>query len=101
MSERGRFFEGFFFGTIAGILVGILYAPDSGENTRKKIKKLKDDNENLISQTKECTEKFITKTIDAIEDGFHKVTSYVDKRKSAPNPYYADNDKHTHNGDGQ
>lgn len=37
MNDSGKIFAGFFLGMAAGVAAGLLLAPDSGENTRKKI----------------------------------------------------------------
>jgi gas vesicle protein len=54
-NDNGKFIAGILTGMVAGVVLGILYAPDDGANTRKKImegikgmggnfgKKMKDD----------------------------------------------------------
>ena len=70
MHHRSGFLEGLVLGAILGVVGGILFAPTAGEETRKKIKKIKEDNEELIEKTK-----------GAIEDGFQKLVAMVDERK--------------------
>ena len=41
--HRGRFFRGVFWGVIAGTVLGMLYAPEEGKKTRKKLKTLSDE----------------------------------------------------------
>ena len=38
MSNKSYFVEGFLFGAVAGLIGGIIFAPTSGEETRKKLK---------------------------------------------------------------
>lgn len=81
MSRRGGFIEGFLFGAISGIALGVLFAPHSGEETRSKIKDLKDDSETLIKGSKEKTETLITKTKESIEKGFEKLSQIIEDNK--------------------
>lgn len=37
MSDDSSFFRGFFFGVLGGAVLGILFAPDEGKETRRKI----------------------------------------------------------------
>ena len=78
--SRGYFVEGVFFGAITGLVAGLLLAPSSGEETRDKLKKLRDDNDELIQETKERTEDLIHKTVDAIEQGFARVSEAASGR---------------------
>ena len=81
MSRKGSFLEAFFIGAIFGLIAGMLFAPSSGEETRKKLKKIKEDNDSLIKDTKEKTETMIAKTMDAIEQGFDKLTEIIEEKK--------------------
>lgn len=81
MSRSSHFFEGVIFGVAAGFVAGILLAPASGKESREKIKEFKDSNEDLIQDTKVKTESMINKTIDAIEQGFDKLSQIVDESK--------------------
>ena len=82
--SRSGFFEGMVFGMCAGIVTGILFAPSSGEETRRRLKDMKDENEHIINNSKEKTEEMITKTLDAIEKGFSNITHMVDKKIPKP-----------------
>jgi len=81
MSKRGCFFEGLLLGSMIGGLIGILYAPQSGDETRSKLRKIRDDNEELIQDTKEKTENLIDKTKEAIEQGFEKLSTIIERNK--------------------
>jgi len=81
MRKNNNFFEGIILGGIIGFVVGILFAPSTGDETRAKLKQLKEDNEELINETKEKTENLVSKTLEAIDQGFEKVNSIIEKRK--------------------
>jgi len=81
MSKRGCFFEGLLLGSIIGGLIGILYAPQSGDETRAKLRQIKEDNEDLIQDTKDKTETLIDKTKEAIEQGFEKLSTIIERNK--------------------
>ncbi len=70
--KKCNFMNGFIFGAIAGVAIGILYAPFTGQETRSKLKQVKEDNEELIDKTK-----------SAIEEGFDKLADMIDKNKKS------------------
>jgi gas vesicle protein len=70
-------------GAVVGFVGGMLLAPSSGEETRDKLMKVTQDNEDLIRDTKEKTEDMVSKTLDAIDVGFSKLTKMVDKKDAA------------------
>lgn len=78
--SRSGFFEGLFLGLCAGVAAGVLFAPASGEETRKRLKDIKDENEHIISNSKEKTEEMIGKTLDAIETGFSNLSDTLNKK---------------------
>jgi gas vesicle protein len=65
-----KILSGFFIGAIGGLLTGILIAPESGKDTRKKISdtanKIKDDLSEFADETLEATKKSISETIDEL-----------------------------------
>ena len=77
MSDKSNFFEGFLFGAVVGVLGGLLFAPSTGEETRKKIKTIQD---NHIPP--ETTENLVSKTLDAIDQGFEKLSHMVSENKT-------------------
>ena len=70
-----KIMTGFFIGAIGGLLTGILIAPDSGRDTRKKIcdtaNKIKHDLSDFAEETLEATRKSISETVDDLVKG-HK-----------------------------
>lgn len=83
MSRGSSFLEGLVLGAVVGFVGGVLLAPSSGEETREKFMKATKDNEDLIRDTKEKTEDMVSKTLDAIDVGFSKLTKMVDKKDAA------------------
>ncbi|NBV83809.1 YtxH domain-containing protein [bacterium] len=81
MSDRNHFLEGVVFGAVVGAVAALLFAPQSGAETRRKLKKFKDSQGPLIQNTKEKTEEMISKTMNAIESGFDRIGKMVDKRQ--------------------
>lgn len=76
MKDDGfKIMTGFFIGAIGGLLTGILIAPDSGRDTRKKItdtaSKIKHDLHDLAEETLDATRKSISETVDELVKG-HK-----------------------------
>merc|ERR1711916_404397 len=57
MSNTGNIITGIVSGLAIGATVGILFAPDKGSKTRKKIKKTaKESKESLVAKTNEISE---------------------------------------------
>lgn len=88
MSRNSHFFDGLFFGTIIGLVIGFLFAPQTGEETRNQLMHLKtkdeesqEDQEDDEDKAPETTEKMISKTLEAIEQGFDKISNIVDKNQ--------------------
>jgi len=82
MSNKTSFVEGIVLGAVLGFVGGILLAPQSGKDTRGKIKQFKKDNEYRLQDVKDRTDKLIAQTLDAIDTGFEKVGNMVDKRNA-------------------
>jgi len=82
-SRHSHFLEGVLFGGLIGAIFALLLAPSSGYETRKKLKKMIQDDPDLIQDTKEKTEQLIHKTKEAIEEGFDKISTIIHE-KTAP-----------------
>lgn len=61
----------FFTGFIAGAAIGLLYAPNSGAETREKVRKTSTD-------VKNQTVEFAQQTIGAIKEGAQTLRSHQD-----------------------
>ncbi len=81
-------------GAIVGAVAGILFAPTSGKDTRNKIKKVIDENQEIIHDAKEKTEEVVHKTMDAIKGGIEKISKSVDDKRHPKHPLdLSDNDE--------
>ena len=83
MSERQRksgaaFFEGLLLGTVIGGALALLFAPQSGEETRTWLKKIKDDNQDVIDDALINGETAVAAAKRKIEDSFKSVSRMVD-----------------------
>jgi len=74
-------FSGFVFGALIGAGLGMLFAPTTGKELRKKIQDFVNDNPNLSPISKEKTETLIQKTKKAIEDGFDNLSKIIEEKK--------------------
>ncbi|NDC83522.1 YtxH domain-containing protein [bacterium] len=88
MSDRSRFAEGIVLGALVGAVVALLFAPASGAETRRRIRKFKNDRGPLFQNTKEKTEEMISKTMSAIESGFNRIGKMVDSRPKSSGEDY-------------
>ncbi len=59
--DTGKILGGLILGAAAGAILGILFAPDKGTNTRKKLSK---SGEDLVDDLKSKIDDFIEKTMD-------------------------------------
>jgi gas vesicle protein len=94
-NKKGYFIGGILFGAFVGAIAGVLLAPSSGKETRKKIKKMADLNGEFVQNAKEKTEEVAHKTMDAIKTGFDKIGKYVEEKRGGNHPsghHYPRND---------
>lgn len=73
MSSRGGFLEGLLVGAILGGLSILVAAPTSRKELSTKVKKIRDENEEVF----ESTEDLIAKTKQSIESGFEKLGDII------------------------
>jgi len=72
----------FILGGLIGAALGVLYAPSSGKETRKRIKNMTGD---LIDDAGDFVEDVKEKTINAVEDAKEKLNSAVEDAKEKLN----------------
>lgn len=80
--KKGHFIGGIILGALLGGVLGLLFAPFSGETARQKIKELSENKDDLIQDTKDKTETLIHKTKEAIENGFEKISTMIQEKHS-------------------
>jgi len=68
MENKSKILLALLFGAAAGAVLGVLFAPDSGENTRSKVKKWAEDMEDDLNAV--------------YEDAKEKMTEIKSKAKS-------------------
>ena len=82
MSERGTdFAKGLFIGGLIGAILGILYAPKSGRETREDISKRKDE---LIAKAKEEYEQALEKSKRAYEAAMERLNEAALTARAPP-----------------
>ena len=82
MSDKKGFLGGIVFGAVVGAALGLLFAPDSGKETRRKIKDKVEKGKEVAEDSKEKIDDMISRTKDSIERGFEKLNKMVsDKSK--------------------
>ncbi len=73
MSSRGGFLEGLIVGALLGGLSILVASPSSRQEISSKVKKIRDENEEVF----ESTEDLIAKTKQSIESGFEKLGDII------------------------
>ncbi len=75
-SNNVLFPAGVILGALVGTAMGVLFAPQEGKETRKKLKevtdKLKIELEKRLSETKELTEESYKKIVDKVVEEYGK-----------------------------
>lgn len=75
----GYFASGLLLGAVIGSIVGILYAPDSGRRTRKRIQRKSDEFlDDAVTYAKQSRDK----AEEIVEDGKKRVEELLDETKA-------------------
>jgi len=85
--EGSGFLDGLFFGSLVGGVVGILFAPHAGEETREYVKnridEFSDNSDQVVQELKDGSQKAINQTKEAVESGIDKLTYAISEAKKA------------------
>ena len=85
MQNNGKILLALLLGAAAGATLGVLFAPDSGINTRKKVSKWKDDLEEELSSRfedgKEAVNEFTSKVKETANEWSGKAEEVKDRAK--------------------
>lgn len=81
--EKGSFSKGFLWGAVIGGILGVLFAPDNGENTRKKIKKTAKEYEGKGKEALEKAKIEMEKAKEKYEELRMKAEPVVEKAKES------------------
>ncbi len=75
----GYFASGLILGGVIGSIVGILYAPDSGKRTRKRIYRKSDE---LVDDVVKYAHQSRDKAEEIVEDGKKRVEELIEETRS-------------------
>jgi len=64
MSERGNFTTGVILGTMLGVALGLLFAPESGDNTRARLSRRREELKRLAQEQAGRTAEQVRRTAD-------------------------------------
>jgi gas vesicle protein len=77
--KAASFSKGFLWGAAIGGILGILFAPDKGENTRKKIKKTAEEYGDKGKETLEKTKKKIEPLVETAKEKKEKIKNIIEE----------------------
>ncbi len=77
--STGKVLLGVLAGVAAGALIGVLFAPDKGWNTRKRIIKKGED---YVESLKDKLDEFLNNMSEKIEDVKDEVTDFAEQAKA-------------------
>jgi gas vesicle protein len=81
---ESRFLEGVVIGAIIGAGAALLFAPQTGEETRAWLKKMKDENQDVLDKAKQTSEGMIANTKAAINEGIERLSASIEEKKKTP-----------------
>jgi gas vesicle protein len=67
-------------GAFIGVILGLLYAPKTGKETRDIIKNATDNHQDFIDTTKESAEELVSKTKSQVEDLITNLSKAIDEK---------------------
>jgi len=81
-NENGgaNFLEGLILGAVLGGVIGVLFAPQSGEKSRAWLKTVKDENQDIIDSAVTTSENLVSSSKKAITEGFDKVAEMIEQK---------------------
>jgi gas vesicle protein len=79
--HHGGFWGGIIFGGLIGSFLGLIYAPKTGDETRKKLNDKWNELKESLEGAKTSSEELIAKTRSSIEEGLESITRYVEEKK--------------------
>jgi gas vesicle protein len=91
--STGKVVLGIMAGLAAGALLGVLFAPEKGSETRMKISKKSED---LADEIKEKFDELLDSITDKFEKVKDEVSDFADRNKGKTGEVYMD-DKSAHN----
>jgi gas vesicle protein len=79
-NSGANFLEGLLLGAVIGGVLGVLFAPQSGEKSRAWLKNIKDENQDIIDSALNTSENIISSSKQAITEGFDKVAKMIETK---------------------
>lgn len=80
-NKNSSFSKGFFWGAVIGGILGVLFAPEKGEDTRKKIKETAKDYEDKGKEALEKAGQELEKARIKYEEAAKKIEPVIEKAK--------------------
>jgi len=88
-SRREGFLKGLLLGSLAGGIIGLLFAPEKGEKTRNKLdywlRQFRGDAEHAVGEMKELANKLIFEAKEWTEEGFSRLAQAIKEGRKATN----------------
>ncbi|GBR76353.1 protein YtxH-like superfamily [Candidatus Termititenax persephonae] len=74
------FLEGILIGAVLGGVLGVLFAPQSGEKTRRWLKDVKAENQDIIDDGVKNVENLVSSAKQVIEDKIRKIEEKLGRK---------------------